>query len=119
MEGKPSIYQKPICCQSKKLIKIKTHRGISDRSLVILKLVGFGIFLGPQLNPINALARESSFPIPLATAKASGNKLSGKWGANPINAPAREFSDPIPLESLNVELPLLEIYRRVSFAAAS
>ncbi|BAG02218.1 unknown protein [Microcystis aeruginosa NIES-843] len=53
MEGKPSIYQKPICCQSKKLIKIKTHRGISDRSLVILKLVGFGIFLGPQLNPIN------------------------------------------------------------------
>jgi hypothetical protein len=39
--------------QSKKLIKIKTHRGISDRSLVILKLVGFEMFLGSQLNLIN------------------------------------------------------------------
>ncbi|AKE65531.1 hypothetical protein N0824_00581 [Microcystis sp. 0824] len=39
--------------QSKKLIKIKTDRGISDRSLVILKLVGFEMFLGSQLNLIN------------------------------------------------------------------
>lgn len=30
-----------------------------------------------------------------------------------------QLSQIIPLESLNVELPLLEIYRRVSFAAAS
>nr|WP_287077869.1 MULTISPECIES: Uma2 family endonuclease [unclassified Microcystis] len=30
-----------------------------------------------------------------------------------------QLSQIIPLESLNLELPLLEIYRRVSFAAAS
>ncbi|CAO5015124.1 hypothetical protein MiTs_01310 [Microcystis aeruginosa NIES-2521] len=51
-ENNPSI-KNGFGVKAKKLIKIKTARGISDQSLVILKLVGFEMFLGWQLNPIN------------------------------------------------------------------
>ena len=97
------------------------------------------VFVNKYLSKINYTFRSSFCLLPIASCLSSLGNLfcmttyllvsqtepyieqyfrlaqSDRWQLQTYD----QLSQIIPLESLNVELPLLEIYRRVSFAAAS